>query len=123
MDEQTLVSPKTTVSDGSISNLLVIGAGYVGAPTAAVFAKYCPSLDVYVADIDANRISAWNSQTYANSHTFPPYFAVIEQMIIPVFRFLNLDLTRLFDKYATKTYFSRLWLPSECEKPISFLSP
>ena len=38
-----------------------IGAGYVGGPTMAVIADKCPHLDVYVLDLNKNRIRDWNS--------------------------------------------------------------
>lgn len=38
-----------------------IGAGYVGGPTMAMIAKQCPAIDVHVVDLNAGRISAWNS--------------------------------------------------------------
>lgn len=38
-----------------------IGAGYVGGPTAAVTAKYCPQFKFHVVDLDKRRIDAWNS--------------------------------------------------------------
>ncbi len=41
--------------------ILCIGAGYVGGPTMAVIAAKCPDYNVTVADIDARRIAAWNS--------------------------------------------------------------
>jgi len=40
-------------------NILCIGAGYVGGPTMAVIAKHCPEWRVEVADINAERIAAW----------------------------------------------------------------
>ena len=43
-------------------NILCIGAGYVGGPTMAVIAAKCPEYKVTVADIDENRIIAWNSE-------------------------------------------------------------
>ncbi|MCX6984212.1 MAG: nucleotide sugar dehydrogenase [Lentisphaerae bacterium] len=43
-------------------NILCIGAGYVGGPTMAVIAAKCPEYKVTVADIDENRIKAWNSE-------------------------------------------------------------
>lgn len=42
-----------------IKNVLCIGAGYVGGPTMAVVAKHCPDIRVVVADINAERIAAW----------------------------------------------------------------
>jgi len=44
-----------------IKSVLCIGAGYVGGPTMAVIAKHCPDLRVVVADINTERIAAWQS--------------------------------------------------------------
>jgi len=44
-----------------IRKILGIGAGYVGGPTMAVIAKHCPEISVVVADIDAERVAAWQS--------------------------------------------------------------
>jgi UDPglucose 6-dehydrogenase len=44
-----------------VRNILCIGAGYVGGPTAAVIAKHCPEIGVVVADINAERVAAWQS--------------------------------------------------------------
>jgi UDPglucose 6-dehydrogenase len=44
-----------------IKNILCIGAGYVGGPTMAVIAKHCPGITVVVADINAERVAAWQS--------------------------------------------------------------
>jgi UDPglucose 6-dehydrogenase len=44
-----------------ITKLLCIGAGYVGGPTMAVIAKNCPDLRVVVADINPERVAAWQS--------------------------------------------------------------
>lgn len=38
-----------------------IGAGYVGGPTMVVIAEQCPEIQVSVADINQQRIDAWNS--------------------------------------------------------------
>jgi len=40
-----------------------LGAGYVGGPTMAMIAHKCPLVTVTVADIDEDRIAAWNSDT------------------------------------------------------------
>ena len=42
-------------------SILCIGAGYVGGPTMAMIAAKCPDYTVTVADINAERIAAWNS--------------------------------------------------------------
>jgi UDPglucose 6-dehydrogenase len=44
-----------------VKNILCIGAGYVGGPTMAVIAKHCPGIKVVVADINAERVAAWQS--------------------------------------------------------------
>jgi UDPglucose 6-dehydrogenase len=49
------------MGDQGPTNILCIGAGYVGGPTMAVIAAKCPHLKVTVVDINAERIAAWNS--------------------------------------------------------------
>ena len=44
-----------------MSNILCIGAGYVGGPTMAMIAKNCPEHTVTVVDINRERIERWNS--------------------------------------------------------------
>jgi UDPglucose 6-dehydrogenase len=44
-----------------MTNILCIGAGYVGGPTMAVIALHCPQHKVTVVDINEARINAWNS--------------------------------------------------------------
>ena len=46
-------------------NIVCIGAGYIGGPTMAVIAKMNPDRKVFVCDINAKRIAAWNSKNYA----------------------------------------------------------
>ncbi len=45
-------------------NIVCIGAGYIGGPTMAVIAKMNPDRKVYVVDINADRINAWNSEDF-----------------------------------------------------------
>ena len=45
-----------------LTNILCIGAGYVGGPTMAMIAKKCPDRKVTVVDINAKRIAAWQSE-------------------------------------------------------------
>jgi UDPglucose 6-dehydrogenase len=42
-------------------NILCIGAGYVGAPSAVMIACKCPDYKVTVVDINPQRIADWNS--------------------------------------------------------------
>jgi UDPglucose 6-dehydrogenase len=44
-----------------MSNILCIGAGYVGGPTMAIIAKNCPEHKITVVDINQERIDRWNS--------------------------------------------------------------
>ena len=44
-------------------SILCIGAGYVGGPTMAMIAAKCPDYTVTVADINADRIARWNSES------------------------------------------------------------
>jgi UDPglucose 6-dehydrogenase len=44
-----------------MTNILCIGAGYVGGPTMAVIASHCPQHRVVVVDINEARIAAWQS--------------------------------------------------------------
>ena len=44
-----------------MSNILCIGAGYVGGPTMAMIAKYCPEHTINIVDINQDRIDRWNS--------------------------------------------------------------
>ncbi|KIX08942.1 uncharacterized protein Z518_00020 [Rhinocladiella mackenziei CBS 650.93] len=44
-----------------VKKICVIGAGYVGGPTAAVIALHNPEIDIEVLDRDQRRIERWNS--------------------------------------------------------------
>ena len=46
---------------GYTTNILCIGAGYVGGPTMAMIAARCPHCKVTVVDINHARIAAWQS--------------------------------------------------------------
>ncbi|MEN6478203.1 MAG: UDP-glucose 6-dehydrogenase [Anaerolineales bacterium] len=58
-----------------MSNILCIGAGYVGGPTMAVIAKHCPQHRVVVVDANPERIAAWNSDR------LPIYEPGLEQVV------------------------------------------
>lgn len=44
-----------------VKKICVVGGGFVGAPTAAVLARYCKDLSVICVDTDADRISMLNN--------------------------------------------------------------
>ena len=48
-------------ADNDIKTICCIGAGYVGGPTCSIIALKCPHIQVYVVDLSAERIAAWNS--------------------------------------------------------------
>ncbi|OWA52525.1 UDP-glucose 6-dehydrogenase [Hypsibius exemplaris] len=45
-----------------IKKICCIGAGYVGGPTSTVIALKCPDIQVWVTDLNAERIRMWNSK-------------------------------------------------------------
>ena len=60
-----------------IKNICCIGAGYVGGPTMAVLAKYCPDIQVTVTDNNVERIRDWNSNDLTKLPVYEPGLDVI----------------------------------------------
>ena len=58
-----------------IKRICCIGAGYVGGPTMTVIANNCPDIDVYVADINEDRITSWNSEDLDKLPVYEPGLA------------------------------------------------
>ena len=56
----------------TIKSICCIGAGYVGGPTMAVIAQKCPHIKVTVADVNADRIAAWNDTELENLPIYEP---------------------------------------------------
>ena len=54
------------------TNICCIGAGYVGGPTMAVIADFCPDLEVTVVDVNESRINSWNDKNLSNLPVFEP---------------------------------------------------
>jgi len=54
------------------NNICCVGAGYVGGPTMAVIADFCPDKLVTVVDINEERIKAWNDSDLRNLPVFEP---------------------------------------------------
>lgn len=44
-----------------IKKIACVGAGYVGGPTMATIAHFCTNIEVYIYDMNEERINAWNS--------------------------------------------------------------
>ena len=55
-----------------IKNICCIGAGYVGGPTMSIIAQKNPHIDVYVVDMNEDKISAWNSKNLENLPVYEP---------------------------------------------------
>ncbi len=55
-----------------IKNICCIGAGYVGGPTMAIIAKYCPDIQINVVDINPDRISQWNASELKDLPIYEP---------------------------------------------------
>ena len=55
-----------------IKNICCIGAGYVGGPTMSVIAQKNPHLNIYVVDMNADKIAAWNSENLGNLPVYEP---------------------------------------------------
>ena len=77
-----------------IKNICCIGAGYVGGPTMAILAKYCPDIQVTVTDSNLDRIRAWNSNDLSKLPVFEPGLDVI----IDEFRGKNLHFSNEVEK-------------------------
>ncbi len=56
----------------AIKKICCIGAGYVGGPTMAVIAKYCPNIQIQVVDINKERIDSWNNNDLSKLPVFEP---------------------------------------------------
>jgi UDPglucose 6-dehydrogenase len=54
-----------------------IGAGYVGGPTMATIAQKCPSIQVFVVDMNEARIAAWNREDVADLPIYEPGLAEV----------------------------------------------
>ena len=65
-----------------VESVCCIGAGYVGGPTMAIFAKNCPESRFIVVDIDEKRINAWNSD---NLPIYEPGLKEVRNFFFSVF--------------------------------------
>ncbi|MDA9707771.1 nucleotide sugar dehydrogenase, partial [Prochlorococcus sp. AH-736-K21] len=81
----------------NIKSICCIGAGYVGAPTMAIIAKHCPSIQVNVVDINNKRIEAWNSKNIDNHPVFEPG---LSEIILKT-RDVNLNFSTEIEKHIS----------------------
>jgi UDPglucose 6-dehydrogenase len=78
-----------------MTNILCIGAGYVGGPTMAVIAKHCPQHRVNVVDIDEKKIAAWQSED------LPIYEPGLKEVVLSV-RGRNLFFSTDINKHISQ---------------------
>ncbi len=79
-----------------MTNILCIGAGYVGGPTMAVIAKHCPQYRVVVVDISEEKIAAWQSDQ------LPIYEPGLKEIIFSL-RGKNLLFSTEVDRYISES--------------------
>lgn len=74
-----------------MTNILCIGAGYVGGPTMAVLAKHCPQHRIVVVDINEARIAAWQSD---NLPIYEPGLAEVVRETLNKNLFFSTDINQ-----------------------------
>ena len=77
-----------------IKNICCIGAGYVGGPTMSIIAQKNPEINVYVVDMNSEKIDAWNSDN------LPVYEPGLTKVISEV-RGRNLFFSTEINKYIS----------------------
>ncbi len=82
----------------NIKSVCCIGAGYVGGPTMAIIAKYCPDIQVNVIDINPERISQWNERDLSNLPIYEPGL----KEIVEKCRGKNLNFSTNMKKYIAE---------------------
>jgi UDPglucose 6-dehydrogenase len=78
-----------------MTNILCIGAGYVGGPTMAVIAKHCPQHRVVVVDINEEKIAAWQSDQ------LPIYEPGLKEIVLSI-RDKNLFFSTEIDRHIAE---------------------
>lgn len=79
-----------------MTNILCIGAGYVGGPTMAVIAKHCPQHRFVVVDINKEKIAAWQSDQ------LPIYEPGLKEIILSI-RDKNLFFSTEIDRHIAES--------------------
>ncbi len=82
----------------NIKSICCIGAGYVGGPTMAIIAKYCPEIKVNVVDTNPERISQWNERDLSNLPIYEPGL----KEIVGKCRGKNLNFSTNIRKYISE---------------------
>ena len=79
-------------------NICCVGAGYVGGPTMAVIADFCPEILINVVDISEERIKAWNDNNLKNLPVFEPGLEEIIQRVRNRNLFFSIDIENCIKK-------------------------
>lgn len=75
----------------SVKRMGCLGAGYVGGTTCSVIAYYNPDVEVYIYDLNEEKIKAWNSDI------LPIYEPGLEEIVLKI-RNKNLFFTTDYQK-------------------------
>ena len=81
-----------------IKNICCIGAGYVGGPTMSIVAQKNPNINVYVVDMNADKIDAWNSDNLNNLPVYEPGLAKVVKEARGRNLFFSKDINKKIEK-------------------------
>ena len=81
-----------------IKNICCIGAGYVGGPTMSIIAQKNPKINVYVVDMNAKKIAAWNSKNFKNLPVFEPGLSKVVKQARNRNLFFSTDVNKYIEK-------------------------
>ena len=81
-----------------IKNICCIGAGYVGGPTMSIIAQKNPNINVYVVDMNADKIDAWNSDNLNNLPVYEPGLAKVVKEARGRNLFFSKDINKKIEK-------------------------
>ena len=77
-----------------INNICCIGAGYVGGPTMAIIAQKNPDINVYVVDVNQEKINRWNSSDLENLPVYEPGLAEVVSSVRGKNLFFSTDIDK-----------------------------
>ena len=77
-----------------INNICCIGAGYVGGPTMAIIAQKNPNINVYVVDVNQEKINRWNSSDLDNLPVYEPGLAEVVSIVRGKNLFFSTDIDK-----------------------------
>ena len=84
--------------NNKIKNICCIGAGYVGGPSMAVLAKYCPNIRVNVVDINEERIRLWNCSDLKKLPVYEPNLDKVIKKCRGVNLFFSINLKECIEQ-------------------------